>query len=268
MTKLELVRRIKAVMDETGLHESEVMRLSRELDTRGVTPLRGGVWGTNSSKLGNFWRGNKHLLALDDQSTHENTLSDARGRETDAHTVPQERAQATRETPAHESIQVSTYADSTQENPPSATDTQEPTEYDVSTHGHTVYDQSAQPNTDLTVSQEHTPSHDLPCEMPAHNVIQLDPKDAAYLGELLAWWRERRDQLDTMQIGREERPAFKGPRDTTKTVRLSEAMARAAEKYAAKHRAQTGGTFSGLCEWLIWQALGRPDRFVTQVNTE
>jgi predicted solute-binding protein len=88
-----------------------------------------------------------------------------------------------------------------------------------------------------------------------------------YLAQLVEWWREQRE--NPVPIGAsEERPVFKGPRDATKTVRLSEPMARAAESYARKHRAQTGGTFSGLCEWLIWQALGRPEKFVAQENTE
>lgn len=97
-------------------------------------------------------------------------------------------------------------------------------------------------------TQEHTVSHEITREMPAHNVIQIDPTDAADLAQLLQWWRERRAQLDTMQLAREERPAFKRTSTQTKTVRLSSDMALAAERYAHKRRSQTGWTFSGLCE--------------------
>lgn len=58
-----------------------------------------------------------------------------------------------------------------------------------------------------------------------------------------------------------ERPIFRGNRSALKTIRLKSDMARAAERYAVKHRAKTGGTFSGLVELLLWDALGRPDAF-------
>lgn len=171
------------------------------------------------------------------------------------------------ETPAHESTHESVAHSSIREH----TEESVPQPYDIDTQADAPHT-SAHRTTEIVesepVPQESTESHEPSCEMPAHNVIQMSEKDAFDLRELLVWWRERRDQLDTMSVAREERPAFKGPRNTTKTVRLSEAMARAAEKYAARHRAQTGGTFSGLCEWLIWQALGRPETFVIQENTE
>jgi len=283
MTKLELVRRIKAVMDETGLHESDRKKLSRELDARGISPLKGGKWGENSSKLGNWWRDNKHLLALQDGSTQESTAYasgtqqptsyDASIHENTELTVSHQNTgehDIACETPAYASTHTSAPHSSIREHTeesvlqPYAIDTQVDAEH-TSTQSPTEIVESVEPD---VVPQETTLSHDPSGEMPAHNVIQMDPKDAADLAELLMWWRERRCQLDTMQITHEERPRFNRGQTDTKTVRLSSDMARAAEKYAAKHRSQTGGTFSRLCEWLLWQALGRPEKFVTQENTE
>lgn len=99
------------------------------------------------------------------------------------------------------------------------------------------------------------------------SVTQISPEMLAELGEMLAWWRDRRESGMT-GFAVEERPAFDRRDTLTKTVRLDARMVRAAEKYAQKHRSLTGGTFSGLVELLVWQALGQPERFVTQESTE
>lgn len=274
-TKTELVRKIKTVMDETGLHENERMKLSRELDARGIAPLRGGTWGENSSKLGNFWRINKRLL---DDSTQEITESYISTRSTDAHSLPPESAPAACQTPEHESTQTSAYDDSThghtlepatQENTVSDAPVCETGDYSsIQTDLPHESTQSLTETEPEIVGREHVLSHKTTCKTQAHTGIQLDPQDAVDLRELLTWWRTKRSELMTAGSTAQERPLFKRDRTVTKTVRLSDTMAKAAESYARKHRAQTGGTFSGLCEWLIWQALGRPEKFVTQVNIE
>lgn len=262
--KSELVRKIKAVMDETGLHESERMKLSRELDARGIAPLRGGTWGENSSKLGNFWKINKRLLDLDEQSAKPDH-------------VPQERTdivqRAQPELVLGEPMPVLQTGDEYNSTQPLTEEAVthdhtcgiQPQDIEVIPEKDTLIIQSTEPE---PVTREYAEAHDVICETPAHSSIQLDPKDHADLTELLIWWRTKRGELTTVVSTAQERPLFKRDKTVTKTVRLSDTMAKAAEKYAARHRAQTGGTFSGLCEWLIWQALGRPEKFVTQVNIE
>lgn len=70
--KVDLLRQIKAVMEEKGLSR-EMTALSKELNARGIQPIKGGKWDeSNASKLRNFWVNNKGLLELDE---HEERAS-------------------------------------------------------------------------------------------------------------------------------------------------------------------------------------------------
>lgn len=180
--------------------------------------------------------------------THTAVISEPEKRQnahglTDEPVIPEHTVSHTtdRHTTAHRSTQPET----------SHMRTQRLTEPDITPLSHT----SAQGNTEQDVAQENTPVTQIPTDM------------LAELREMLDWWREQRGSaMQRTGVG-EERPAFKRGRTVTKTVRLSDAMAREAERYAMKHRFQTGGTFSGLVELLVWRALGQPEKYVAHENT-
>jgi hypothetical protein len=98
--------------------------------------------------------------------------------------------------------------------------------------------------------------------------IHLDPADHDALLELISWWKQNRGAVATTTQPITERPAFKGNRDATKTIRLTKDMARAAERYIRKHRGETGGNFSAWVELLIFDALGRPAALVELDNDQ
>jgi hypothetical protein len=99
----------------------------------------------------------------------------------------------------------------------------------------------------------------------------LDDQTIADLRAMLKWWKESAASPSQVITPAHSglanitaRPAFKrsgggGERTPTKTIRLGAEMVQRAEKAAKKHKAVTGGTFSGLVEVLIWQYLGCPD---------
>ena len=66
----------------------------------------------------------------------------------------------------------------------------------------------------------------------------------------------------------EERPEFKRGKTTTRSVRLSKDMLKAAEKKARQEKIRTGGSFNSLVEWLIWQYLDRDAKFIEPVRNE
>ena len=77
-----------------------------------------------------------------------------------------------------------------------------------------------------------------------------------------------REELATPSTDRpplELRPVFKrgkGVESIARSIRLNKAMVEMAEEKAKQDRAQTGGNFNGLVEFLVWEYLGRPGEFV------
>jgi len=117
-----------------------------------------------------------------------------------------------------------------------------------------------------TESQSMTPEEPQePVIQQEHTVLQLPPETVQDLLIMLTWWKEHGKGID-MQAATpvQKRPNFKrgSSKDTgTKTVRLSKGLIRDAERYAKRHT-WTGGTFNGLVELLIWEALGRPEKHI------
>lgn len=76
--KIDLLRKIKVVMVEKNL-AGHMTALSRELNARGIQPIKGGTWDeSNPSKLRNFWTNNKGLLESDecDERASQESLPD------------------------------------------------------------------------------------------------------------------------------------------------------------------------------------------------
>ncbi len=94
------------------------------------------------------------------------------------------------------------------------------------------------------------------------NVLdRLTPGFIEELERMLQWWRQ--EQATTVEDTGKPRPKFKRGKDTTtRTVRLGTALIKDAEKYAKKHEAETGGTFSGLVELLLWERLGKKSKHI------
>lgn len=59
-----------------------------------------------------------------------------------------------------------------------------------------------------------------------------------------------------------QRPEFKREKTTTATVRISGALHEAALRFAKEHKDLSGGTFNGLVEFLLWQALGSDEKYL------
>ena len=96
--------------------------------------------------------------------------------------------------------------------------------------------------------------------------VKFDESAMRDLAELLDWWRKRKESgIDTVKSEIAVRPNFKrgGKEDTvTRSVRIGKELAEAAEKRARIERALTGGSFSGLVEYLLWDFLGRDPKFL------
>lgn len=121
--------------------------------------------------------------------------------------------------------------------------------------------ESTQEHTGVTLQEELLESVSSASETRPHPVTQLDPDMLDDLAEMVEWWRAQREHLQAPQVVHEERPVFDRKKTVTKTIRLGETMESDATIYALKHRALTGGTFSGLVEWLIWQVLGKGEKY-------
>jgi hypothetical protein len=228
--KTELVRKIKAVMDETRLTR-KWRALSKALNDRGIPSLRSGPWDEkNGSKLGNFWTSNKHLL--DDELIAPERVPQGSIRsytpecETVAHAVTQESAEAMSRTPRQ-----------------------------GSTQSHTAVLQ---------------PEEQAACATVPHAVTQITTDKAIerftpqFIEDLEKMVTEWRAQQTAIEVPEEQRPKFKRGKDTsTRTVRLGDQLIKDAEKYARNYRTETGGTFSGLVEVLLWEKLGRSLKYLS-----
>lgn len=85
----------------------------------------------------------------------------------------------------------------------------------------------------------------------------LSSEEVASLREIIAWWKSRKMGLGEI----ERRPIFKGePRNTGIKIN-GELLNRALQK-AKKERLRTGGSLSGLVEWLLWKYLDEPEDLI------
>jgi hypothetical protein len=65
-----------------------------------------------------------------------------------------------------------------------------------------------------------------------------------------------------------QRPEFKREKTTTATVRISGALHEAALKFAQERKDLSGGTFNGLVEFLLWQALGSDEKHLKSATQD
>jgi len=125
---------------------------------------------------------------------------------------------------------------------------------------------SERKETRKTTEMDATDEPEHPSEEPTTVLGQFDEEALNDLNEILAWWRERKEAGKEAERPKMEiRPDFKrgGKGATvTRSVRIGKALAKSAEKKAKQEKALTGGSFSGLVEFLLWDYLGRDERFL------
>ncbi len=81
----------------------------------------------------------------------------------------------------------------------------------------------------------------------------LSPEENTELREMLSWWKSKGIGLDAI----ERRPIFKGQTRNT-GIKINEELLERAVIKAKKERLRTGGSLSGLIEWLLWKYLDEP----------
>jgi|GEM_PF-7033822 len=85
----------------------------------------------------------------------------------------------------------------------------------------------------------------------------LTDEEIEDMRRMLQWWKFSRDEKGGIQ-----RPKFKrGSETQVITIRLGTEMVQAAKQYAKQHRDISGGTLSGLIEFLIWHTLSCDPKF-------
>jgi len=85
----------------------------------------------------------------------------------------------------------------------------------------------------------------------------LSSEEVGALREIISWWKSRRMGLEEV----ERRPIFKGQTRNT-GIKINEELLNRAVQRAKKERLRTGGSFSGLVEWLLWKYLDEPDDLI------
>jgi hypothetical protein len=85
---------------------------------------------------------------------------------------------------------------------------------------------------------------------------QLTDTEIRELRELLIKYRQQ------PTLPQRRRPEFRRKRTTTATVRIDEGLHQAALAFGREHKDLSGGTFNGLVEFLLWQALGSDEKYV------
>ncbi|MBM3300540.1 MAG: hypothetical protein FJY85_11350 [Deltaproteobacteria bacterium] len=239
----EVVDQVRQIGNETGLlRDRKWAQLAEALNARGITTPGGPPW--TGSYLATFVK-REGLIAL---SVTE-----------------------------HDAVLATTEPASTNE----------PVTYNSHTTTHReVQDTVTQANTDHQVLEAHTEAHIpnvqdnvLPSrtldEMPegelplsktspvlfahAESHTDLDPETIQGLKDMLAWWRSRKDK--PMELIK-DRPLFHRDPSVTRSVRISKDLALDAERYALKHVGETGGSFSGLVEILLWLHLGSNRKYL------
>lgn len=121
-------------------------------------------------------------------------------------------------------------------------------------------------------SQEEPKATEAPAEASPPTLAPITPNTvidrlAPLVEDLTKMVNEWKQAEATPQTTGERRPKFKRGADTsTRTVRLGNQLIRDAERYAEKHKRETGGTFSGLVELLLWERLGRSSKYLASVT--
>lgn len=85
----------------------------------------------------------------------------------------------------------------------------------------------------------------------------LSPEEVGTVRDMISWWESRRMRLDEI----ERRPVFKGATRNT-GININEELLNRAVQKAKKERLRTGGSLSGLVEFLLWKYLDEPDDII------
>jgi hypothetical protein len=85
----------------------------------------------------------------------------------------------------------------------------------------------------------------------------LSPEEVGTVRDMIQWWESRRMRLDEI----ERRPVFKGATRNT-GININEELLNRAVQKAKKERLRTGGSLSGLVEFLLWKYLDEPQDII------
>jgi len=85
----------------------------------------------------------------------------------------------------------------------------------------------------------------------------LSPEEVGTVRDMIQWWESRRMRLDEI----ERRPVFKGTTRNT-GININEELLNRAVQKAKKERLRTGGSLSGLVEFLLWKYLDEPQDII------
>jgi hypothetical protein len=87
---------------------------------------------------------------------------------------------------------------------------------------------------------------------------QMSTEEVSTMKDMIQWWEENQGRPKLTEV----RPEFDRSETAVKTLRISKTLCEAAEEKAAKDRALTRGSFSGLVEYLLWSYLDRDEKFL------
>jgi hypothetical protein len=92
--------------------------------------------------------------------------------------------------------------------------------------------------------------------------VPLGTIELTEVRRMLEWWKDQGGDAASLPTPLGERPRFDRSNAVRGTVRLGKALYNEASKWAAKHRLETGGNFSGLVELLLWRHLGSDPKYL------
>jgi len=88
---------------------------------------------------------------------------------------------------------------------------------------------------------------------------KLDQGTLDELLTMLAWWKQHKERLAPSTTPVHLMPAFLSDRLVTKRIRMNTTLWEAGEKAAKQQPEVSGGTLSGLLQFLLWKHLGSTD---------
>ncbi len=92
------------------------------------------------------------------------------------------------------------------------------------------------------------------------NRVKLDQTAIDELLAMLAWWKQHKERLAPSTAPVLLRPDFRSDQLVTKRISMNAKLWTAGEKAAKKQPEISGGTLSGLLEFLLWRHLGSTDK--------
>ena len=95
-----------------------------------------------------------------------------------------------------------------------------------------------------------------------HTRVELDQGSLSELLAMLAWWKDNKERLSRPESPLALRPHFTHGKLKTKRIRMNERLWEDAQKVAKQQTEISGGTLSGLLEYLVWRHLGSQEKHV------